>query len=270
MNDMLTPIALCADGYARHPGIDAGVLDLLEKKRLTAVSCFSMAPGWKTAAPALLAYRAQADIGLHFNLTEGFGISPVPGLRSVIVRSLLRGMNPIQLRQTFEQQLDAFEHAFGSAPDFIDGHQHVHQLPGVRQVVLQVLRKRYPEQSIWIRNTVPADLAWRGKPQLLKLLGGQVTADNLHYVSVPTNNGFGGVYGFDRADYDVCFHDWLKAAKPGMLIMCHPATASHPGDDIADQRVVEYEFLRSDACEKMLAESGVRLAKMSLIEEVAP
>ncbi|GGB97192.1 hypothetical protein GCM10007205_03090 [Oxalicibacterium flavum] len=263
MNHAFTPIVLCADDYAQNAHIDAGILDLLEKKRLTAVSCFSTAPNWKNAAHALQPYGAQTDVGLHFNLTEGFGQEKVPGLRIVILRSLLRGMNPMQLRHAFERQLDAFEDAMGHGPDFIDGHQHVHQLPGVRQVMLQVLKKRYPERAVWVRNTVPADPAWRGKPQILKLLGGQVTADHLRYEEVPTNDGFGGVYGFDRPDYDACFREWLTAARPGMLIMCHPATAPHAHDEIAAQRVVEYDFLRSYDCARMLDQAKVRLAKLS-------
>lgn len=263
MNNQLIPITLCADDYAQNTAINDGILDLLEKKRLTAVSCFSTAPGWKQAAPALLSYGAQTDVGLHFNLTEGFGVEKTPGLRSVIVRSLLRGMKPREVKQIIDRQLDAFEDAIGHAPDFIDGHQHVHQLPGVRQVLLQVMEKRYPDKAIWVRNTVPADPAWRGKPQLLKLLGGQVTADHLRYEDVPTNDGFGGVYGFDRADYDACFQDWLKAARPGMLIMCHPATAVHSHDEIARQRVVEHGFLGSYDCVRVLEQAHVRLAKLS-------
>lgn len=263
MNNKLTPIALCADDYAQNAGINEGILDLLDKKRLTAVSCFSTAPDWKQAAPALLPYATQTDIGLHFNLTEGFGQEKMPGLRSVILRSLLRGMQAKEIRKKLEDQLDAFEDAIGHAPDFIDGHQHVHQLPGVRQVLIKVLQRRYADKPIWVRNTVPADLTWKGKPQILKLLGGQVTADHLYYESIPTNDGFGGVYGFDRADYDACFRDWLKAARPGMLIMCHPATAPYPHDDIAKQRVIEHAFLQSFDCVRALDQAHVQLAKLS-------
>ncbi len=267
MNDTFTPIALCADDYAQNPGIDAGILDLLEKKRLSAVSCFSLAPRWQESAVALRPHREQADIGLHFNLTEGFGKAAMPRLHTVIVRSLLLGMNQQQIRQTLEQQLDAFEAGFGQSPDFIDGHQHVHQLPGIRQAVLQVIKRRYPEHPIWVRNTMPADPAWRGKAQILKLLGGKVTAENLEYADVHSNRGFAGVYGFDRADYDVCFQSWLEAARPGMLIMCHPATAPGPDDAIAQQRVVEYQFFNSAQYTEMLSAARVRLVRLSSLVE---
>ena len=118
----MIPIALCSDDYAQNPGIDAGILALLAAGRLTAVSCFSTSPSWlAVSAPALRAYREQADIGLHFNLTEGFG-ADAPSLNAVILRSLLHRMNLQIVEQQLERQLDAFEDGYGQAPDFIDGH----------------------------------------------------------------------------------------------------------------------------------------------------
>lgn len=260
----MTPIALCSDDYAQNAGIDVGILELLALGRLTAVSCFSTSPHWRTAAAALRAYREQTDIGLHFNLTEGFG-AHAPGLNTVILRSLLRSMNLQQVEQELERQLDAFEDGLGQAPDFIDGHQHVHQFQGVRQILLKVIKRRYADQAIWVRNTVPANPAWRGKPQILKYLGGQSLANDLQNAGVASNKGFAGVYGFDQADYAACFKLWLDAAQPGMLIMCHPATAAYPDDEIALQRVVEYNYFRSEECATMLAAAGLRLERLSVL-----
>ena len=37
-------------------------------------------------------------------------------------------------------QLRMFVHTFGRAPDFIDGHQHVHLFPQIRDAVLEVAK----------------------------------------------------------------------------------------------------------------------------------
>ncbi len=259
----MTPIALCSDDYAQNPGIDAGILGLLALGRLTAVSCFSTSPHWQSiSAPALRAYREQADIGLHFNLTEGFGVA-APSLNSVILSSLLRSMNLQKVEQELERQLDAFEDGFGQVPDFIDGHQHVHQFAGVRKILLQVIKRRYAHHPIWIRNTVPANSAWGGKSQILKYLGGQSLAKDLQVAGIVSNKGFAGVYGFDQADYAACFKVWLDAAQAGMLIMCHPATEAYPDDEIAQQRVVEYRFFQSEQFEQMLSASQTKLVRLS-------
>ncbi|RXZ34099.1 ChbG/HpnK family deacetylase [Oxalobacteraceae bacterium CAVE-383] len=271
------PIALCADDYAQNQAIDDGILHLLSERRLSAVSCFSNSPRWlQRSAPALReaagdaagAAAAAADIGLHFNLTEDFGAAAGAPyrLRGLILRSLFTRLDSKSLRQRLNAQLDAFEAGYGRPPAFIDGHQHVHQLPGVRQVLLQVLGARYGDVPVWVRNTVPASAAWRGKPLVLKLLGGAMTATALRGLGIPSNRGFAGVYGFDRADYAACFAEWLQAAAPGMLIMCHPAAAVGDGDEIAAQRPVEYHFLRSPEFLAMLEGAGVRLAPLSGME----
>lgn len=262
------PVVLCADDYAQNAGIDAGILSLLGMQRLSAVSCFSESPSWaQQSGPALREQAGNADVGLHFNLTQGFA-EPAPYvLRSLILRSLFTRLDAKWLRQRLHRQLDAFEAGYGSAPAFIDGHQHVHQFPGVRQVLLKVLEERYAGQPVWVRNTVPASPLWRGKPQILKVLGGTMTATVLRAVGIHSNHGFAGVYGFDRPDYDVCFAEWLKAATPGMLLMCHPAMAVGPldvaGDEIAAQRLVEYRFLASPQYQAALLDAGVVVAPLS-------
>ncbi|MFD2272715.1 ChbG/HpnK family deacetylase [Undibacterium arcticum] len=140
-----------------------------------------------------------------------------------------------------------FEAGLGRVPDFIDGHQHVHQLPVVRELLLELVQTRYAGQRMWIRNTLPATPRWRGKAQILKRLGGAHLARRLEQSGLATNRGFGGVYGFDTDDYASRFEQWLTAAQPGMLLMCHPAIALQDNDAIAAQRVVEYHFFQFSA-----------------------
>lgn len=285
----MIPIAVCADDYAQNAAISAGILDLLDQKALSATSCFSTAPSWREqAAPALrerLEQRAdtplQADVGLHFNLTEGFGDAAAASLNGLILRSLSGDLKRPSLRtmiQTaLQRQLDAFEQGLGRAPDFIDGHQHVHQLRGVREVMLKVLAQRYPQGDAvrphrpgpWIRNTARASTGWGGKAQLLELLGGRALAGELSRRGWPSNQGFAGVYGFDQPDYGACFARWLKAAQPGMLIMCHPARATPANnadpDPIAAQRPVEYRYFTSSAYPEALRAAGVKLQRLTAL-----
>jgi predicted glycoside hydrolase/deacetylase ChbG (UPF0249 family) len=266
------PIALCADDYAQNQAIDDGILRLLSAHRLSAISCFSDAPRWlQQSAPALREAADAAgavDVGLHFNLTEDFGTAAAAPfrLRGLILRSLLTQLDSKLLRRRLHSQLDAFETGYSRPPAFIDGHQHVHQLPGVRQILLQILESRYAESPVWVRNTVPASAAWRGKPVILKLLGGAMTATALRGLGIPSNRGFAGVYGFDQPDYAACFAEWLRAAAPGMLVMCHPAATPGDNDPIAAQRVVEYRFLQSPEFLDMLQGAGVVLAPLSQMD----
>ena len=261
-------IALCADDYAQHAGVDDAVCSLLVQGRLSAVSCMSEAPRWRTqAAPRLreqLDSQRRAEFGLHLNLTEHFG-PPQASLAALIVRSYARRLDCKALRIQFERQFDAFEEAMGQAPDFVDGHQHVHQLPQVRAVLLDLLARRYAANKPWVRNTVPVAGLSGAKPRILELLGGQAMARQLGRLDIRSNRGFAGVYGFDTPDYAARFESWLWQARQGTLLMCHPGSLPDAHDPISMQRLVEYSFLSSARFAVMLGERGVNIAPLSRI-----
>ncbi|HUD34437.1 MAG TPA: ChbG/HpnK family deacetylase, partial [Variovorax sp.] len=210
-------IALCADDFALHPAVDDAVLRLAHQGRLGATSCMTTSPRWAESARGL---RADApptlSTGLHFNLTEGHG-DAAPTLVAVLRDTYARRLPMAGVRERIVRQLDAFEQAMGRAPDFVDGHQHVHQLPGVRDALLDVLVERYgddadpsasapgPSPMPAVRAKVPARRGWgAGKAGVLAVLGGWWFRRRLDHLGIPHNTGFAGVYGFDAptpADY---------------------------------------------------------------------
>ena len=58
--------------------------------------------------------------------------------------ALLHRFKPDVLEDEIRSQLRMFVHCFDRAPDFIDGHQHVHLLPQVRNAGLRLRMKRRP------------------------------------------------------------------------------------------------------------------------------
>ena len=254
-------VLLCADDYALHPAVDAAVVALAHQGRLSATSCMTTSPRWSEAARLLHAVPALAR-GLHLNMTEGHG-QPAPTLGAVLRGAYARQLSPTLVREQVTRQLDDFERVIGAPPDFIDGHQHVHQLPGVREVLLAVLAERYGAAVPWMRTTVPATWRWgAGKAGVLALLGGWRFRQQLAARGVPHNVGFCGVYGFDAptpAAYGQHMDRWLAASPDGTLLMCHPADARVDADAIADARMVEYAYLASDAFALSLRKHGAQV-----------
>ena len=257
-------VALCADDFGQYPGVDNAVCTLLDLQRLSAVSCMTSGPRWREHAAPRLRERRGADLGLHWNLTEHFGASGL-GLHAALVRSHARRFDRPALEVHLERQLDAFEQGLGRTPDFIDGHQHIHQLPQLRDALLTVRARRYRGAAPWVRNTVAPWGAAGVKGAILRLLGGAALAHQLRTSDVPTNTAFGGVYGFDRPDYDQLMAQWLGAMVDGGLIMCHPASDWHNSDPIGPQRVLEYRFLASDAFAAMLVSRQLSITPLSAI-----
>ncbi|WP_404300705.1 ChbG/HpnK family deacetylase [Alicycliphilus denitrificans] len=253
---------LCADDFALHPLVDEAVLRLAQAGRLSATSCMSTAPRWRAAAPLLLPLRPRLQVGLHFNLTEGHGgAHGARPLGRLLAAAYARRLSAARLRAAWRAQLDAFEDAMGAAPDFIDGHQHVHQLPGVRQALLAELQARYAGRAMpWVRSTVPAGALWRDpKAAVIALLGGWSCTRQLARAGVAMNRGFGGVYGFDASSaeaYGAHMQAWLGQVGGGSLLMCHPAAGEVPGDAIGRQRPVEFAYLMSDAFARDLERQG--------------
>ena len=262
-------IALCADDYGLHQGIDDAVLTLLARRRLSAVSCMSGAPRWLGQCAPRLREHTDVDVGLHLNLTEGFG-APGTSLNRVLARAYAHRFDATALRTALARQFDAFEAGARRGPDFVDGHQHVHQLPQIRDVLLELVARRYGARAPWVRNTVPAPGVVGLKPQILRALGGSALARALRRRAIPTNADFGGVYGFDAENYAARFDHWLAQAQTGTLIMCHPAQRYDRHDPIGAQRAVEFAFLDSARFETILVARKVRIAALSTVLSMPP
>ena len=258
-------ILLCADDYALHPLVDDAVQQLARAGRLSATSCMTTSPQWRQAAPALKPLRPLLSVGLHFNLTESHGDQhTAQTLGQVIRQAYCHQMSSVQMRTAWRDQLDAFEQAMGTPPDFIDGHQHVHQLPGLRTAMLEEMQSRYAAHEMpWVRSTAPAAGLWRSpKAAIIALLGGWAAGRRLRKAGIPINKGFGGVYGFDAPDastYGAQMASWLPHMAEGCLLMCHPASGIVAGDAIGQQRPVEFEYLMSDTFDALLQRNGCRI-----------
>jgi len=253
-------IALCADDFGGGLAVNAAILALARAGRLGGVSCQVEAPRFATDAAALAALSDRVDLGLHLDLAPGRG-----GLVPLLVRTHARALSRRAVGARIARQLDRFEAAFGRAPDFVDGHQHVHALPVIRDALLDALATRYPAPGPVVRNTVP--LRSRGaKAAIVALLGGAGLRRALRARGVPHNADFAGVYAFGGGSYPTRFRAWLAGAADGTLVMCHPGLApGDPGDPIAAARAAELAYLSSAALPADCAAAGASCVRVSAI-----
>ena len=263
-------LAVCADDFGYSPGISRCIAALAEAGRLQAVSCLATHAGWPVAAPLARAWTASVDVGLHFNLSEGTPLSgalravwPVfPALPKLIVQAHLRRLPLAAVAAELRAQLDAFAAAYGRAPDFIDGHQHVHALPGVRRLVLDAACALAPAAALRNTGRVPGPGA-AVKRWLIAATGGAAALRALRRRGVAHNAALVGVYDFAEPDYRALVRRWLRAVPAeGALLFCHPGAADAPGDPIAAARVREAAYLASDDFAADLREAGVALGRV--------
>jgi predicted glycoside hydrolase/deacetylase ChbG (UPF0249 family) len=241
-------IVLCADDFGMNAAVDAGILALASLGRLSATSLLVDGPAAVPDVPALV--RTPLQIGLHLNLTESFGQPDrCWPLRHLILAAYGRQLHRPMLQTAIRRQISRFQALVGRLPDYIDGHQHVHQLPGVREALLDVLRE-FPGYRPWVRHTGRPRV--RGLPLRLRLkawviagLGASSLRRQLQAQGYSCNPGFLGVYDFQGgvAAYQRWVPHWLSQCQAGDVFMCHPASGAEPADALSEQRQAEFSVL---------------------------
>ena len=275
--DNLQPLVLCADDYALSPGVSEGILALVERGRLSATSCMSLSSFWPEHARSLASHAGRIDVGLHVTLT---GLKPLsaagslapgghlPALGHLAQQAYLGRLDLGEVRTELASQFDAFEDEWGAPPDFVDGHQHAHVLPGIRDLVIELAAARAPAAYIrqcadplrWILRrgvAVPRAFAIAAMSRSLrrKLRGRR------------TNDSFRGVTSFQNHEtYPDQFRRYLVGPGKRPLIMCHPGRLDDllpTLDPVTDQRELELAYFESPAFLDDLAEAGCRLSRMT-------
>jgi predicted glycoside hydrolase/deacetylase ChbG (UPF0249 family) len=275
---MTTQIAIAVDDFGEHVTINTAALALARAGRISAISCMVGGPAWPDGAAALRELdRPQVDLGLHLDLTQyPLETSPRP-LARLIGAAWLRRLDPHRLRSEVERQCDAFEADARRAPDHVDGHQHVHQLPQVRDVLVDTLCRRYAPRP-WLRDTRRAHLAGRTfdstllradmKAAVIERLG----ADPLRHLAagrgVPQNRRLLGIHGLqaDARTYRRLLGGWLGVAQTGDLLVAHPASAlAGATGPMAANRSAEYAVLGSAEFRDLLMQAEVEVVPMSAL-----
>lgn len=264
-------IILCADDYGQNETISQAIIALIQKNHLSATSCMTTSSAWLTQAKALLPYQNKVDIGLHFNLTEGQPLSTalqnshgfLP-LGTLIWRAYTRNLDAAALEQELHAQLDRFEEMMGTAPDFIDGHQHVHQFPVIRDVLFKVYEARLKNRFCYVRSVSEHRFLMSFKRLILQLLGAESFKRNIFSRHIPHNTSFSGVYSFQGGRYAKHFPRFLAAIRSGGIIMCHPGLSPTDHlDKIGAARYDEFCYLNSDQFVKDCFANGVVLSRFN-------
>jgi|WetSurSiteA1Bulk_404760.scaffolds.fasta_scaffold04423_3 chitin disaccharide deacetylase len=137
-----------ADDLGADEDRNAGIFEAINAGVITSVSILPNGPALKDALTRVRSLDPNnISLGLHFNLSEGQPLSP--GLRLLTgpngcflgkksSQRLFANSQESELDEEIRRELDAQFSMFRSAGvhlDHLDGHQHVHILPGVAGIV---------------------------------------------------------------------------------------------------------------------------------------
>ncbi len=272
-------IWLCADDYGIAPGVNRAIRDLIAHNRINATSVMVGAPSFsRSEAEALDAVASGARrpaIGLHVTLTAPLhplstNYRPTSGgtflsLRAMLLSTFLYRLDQQTLRDEIAAQLAAFIGAFGRPPDFVDGHQHVHLFPLIRDAVLGVIKDKAPDA--WLRQCGSASslrIALSDRKGLFIGFLSRGFRRRAHRLGLRTNPVFAGTYDFTRpTDFAALFPTFLPKLLDDSVVMCHPGFVDDELtriDPLTASREREYAYFIGEDFPKALESQDIALA----------
>ncbi|TQF17305.1 ChbG/HpnK family deacetylase [Myxococcus llanfairpwllgwyngyllgogerychwyrndrobwllllantysiliogogogochensis] len=272
MTSRPTRLVVNADDLGLHPSLDAGILRAHREGIVTSATLLAMGP---TASEAASRAKTQGlAVGLHLALSTRLApAAPAESVSTVAPGGRLRGswadfardwlLGNVR-REEVALELDAqLQRAreLGVAVDHLDGHQHLHVLPGIRPLVESLAAReklpvRWPDalpRVSWLRTPGPAL-----KTTLLTVLARTAprAPQGVRRVSA------GGVFEAGRLD-EAALLAALDALPSGDFELgCHPGEgAPHVPEDPAWRYGWQAELaaLTSPRVRARLDERGIQL-----------
>lgn len=234
---VLRYIIINADDFGRHAEINRAVEEGLVHGCLRSATVM---PGGAAFAGAIdIARRHEAlGLGVHFTLVDGHPILPpeeIPSLvgsegdflpdHTALLKRYLKGsINLEEVRRELAAQLQKVE-ATGIPISHVDSHQHMHTLPGIIDIVLD-LAARAGIRAVRTPRTPLFAGAFGGLGQLVGRLGlstlARLAACKAHRRGLLTPDNFAGIVAGEAVSEGELLHLIAHLPQGTTEVMMHP------------------------------------------------
>ncbi len=234
---VLRYIIINADDFGRHAEINRAVEEGLVHGCLRSATVM---PGGAAFAGAIDIARRHEELGLgvHFTLVDGHPILPpeeipslvgsegdfLPDHTALLKRYLKGGVNLEEFRRELAAQLQKIE-ATGIPISHVDSHQHMHTLPGIIDIVLD-LAARAGIRAVRTPRTPLFAGAFGGLGQLVGRLGlstlARLAACKAHRRGLLTPDNFAGIVAGEAVSEGELLHLIAHLPQGTTEVMMHP------------------------------------------------
>ena len=276
-----------ADDFGLTEQVSRGILDAHREGIVTSTTL--MANGGAFDAAVSMARREyHLAIGVHLNLTEGLPVSPAANISTLVNRQGRLHLNPRRLLQGImtrqvnlaEVEMELWRQitkvlGAGILPTHLDGHKHVHILPGVGDIVIRLAQEfsipsiRCPSEAVpRIPAPLPSRSSWTAAAKQY-LVGRTVSVfarrfqEKLAKARLLSSAHF---YGLSQTGFldAPSIQDILERLPEGVSeLMCHPgyldADLAKSGTRLLAQREVEIRGLTARQVRKLVTDRGIQL-----------
>lgn len=263
-------VCICADDFGLSDSISEGIIDLVSKKKIQAVSCILNKKIFPRYYKKLKKYKNKVDIGLHINLTENEkGINlKFNNLVNFSKTLFLIFFKQRLIIKEIKNQINEFEKYFKFKPKHIDGHHHIHQLPIISFLLINSILefKPFVRQSGDTISNILARKICIIKAIIISFFSRSLIAI-LKKNKIKYNKSFSGIYDFKKdLSYNSFFENFLIQIEDNHLIMCHPAKklkVENCNDSIFNSRLKEYSFYLSAKFNKIKKNKNFKFIRAS-------
>jgi len=287
-----------ADDLGWSDGVNRGIAEAHRRGLVTSTSLLANGRAFSTALKVAQA-NPELGIGVHLNLSNGLPTASLNDVRSllntagefeggpesVILRIAGRSLQLDQVEFEWNAQVQKIRDA-GITLTHLDGHKHVHMLPGLFEIALRLAKKhniraiRVSHESSKLR----ALLATGGKQKTGVVLKQGVQARGLKLLARDARD-MADRAGLVVTDYfcgiaqtGVMTREGVEALLRNLPdgtteLMCHPGYSDNDllqsKTRLQDSRQSELAILTDPHVRKLVATEGIRLISYELLGEVA-
>lgn len=239
-----------ADDFGLCKAQNYGIIESFNHGVVTSTTAMVNAPGSEHAA-LLSTAMPTLPIGMHFVLTLGQPLSPMPGLvrdnnelGKWIWEMSEAGTLPLdEIEQELACQFERFIELFGRPPTHIDSHHHVHMIPQIFPLVEAFAKEK-------------------GLP--LRIDRDAVKRDDIALYGACSTQGFdSGFYGESITEtlFLYILDKATERQEHSLEIMCHPSFIDSTilASKYCYPRLNELEVLTSASLKQAIGERGFRL-----------
>jgi predicted glycoside hydrolase/deacetylase ChbG (UPF0249 family) len=243
-------------------------------------------------------HNGELGVGVHLNLSDGPATAPASevgsllnsaghlegGPESLLLRIASRKLSPEEVEREWDAQITKIKRA-AISPTHLDGHKHVHMLPGLFEVALRLARKhgigaiRIAHEESTLRtvlsagNARPTTVLKQGvQARGLKLLArdARELAQRANIAAVDYFCGIAQTGVMTREGVERL----LETLPEGTTeFMCHPGYLDHDLMEsptrLQGSRQQELEILTDMAVRKLVATRGIRLINYAFLAQSA-
>ena len=287
-----------ADDLGWTEGVNRGIVEAFQNGIVTSTSLLANGAAFGEAVAAVKA-APGLGVGVHLNLSDGRPAAEpakvaillnregefAGGPEKLLLRRARGGLPLKQVETEWDAQIRKVRDA-GISPTHLDGHKHVHMLPGLFEVALK-LAKRHGIGAIRVSHeasSLRTALSSGEKQNSGKVLKQGVQARGLKLIARDAREQAARA-GISTADY-FCgiaqtgeltregVERLLKSLPEGTTeLMCHPghadAALQKSRTRLQDSRQVELRILTDTGIRNLVASLGIRLIDYGFVAQEA-